>query len=105
MRQKLIPLALAGVLLFLYLFRVGQHSEQLRPGDIVTPRCDGPIQWTAGEAGQLAIRLSAKHADDTAWRRLGLDALPYDVSPVADVTFSANDQSLGQARVELSHRC
>ena len=105
MRQKLIVITLALLLLCFYWWLWYQQPGQLRQGDVVTPHLAGPIQWTAGGRGSLAVRLYAKSADETHWRALGLDALPYHVNPVADVTFSGNEGSLGNLHVELSHRC
>ncbi len=95
MRPKLIPLALLLLVAGLFLSRWGQGPGQLRPNDTVTPHLNSPMQWTSGQPGQLAVRLYAKSAADAGWRALSLEAVPYSANPVADVSFSASDRSLG----------
>ena len=75
-----------------------------RPGDAVAPRLTQPVNWTAGEKGELWVDLAATDASGIA-RRLSFAASPVE-NPIVTVTFYDGQGGLvGEEEVELSQRC
>jgi hypothetical protein len=76
-----------------------------RVGDTVTPVLAGGLQWTAGQPGEIGVRLQARNKDGSAARVLGFNGIPTGADPVATITFYDGDQPLSPVAVMLSHRC
>jgi hypothetical protein len=77
----------------------------LRRGDTVTPAFAADIDWTAGERGELYVRLRAKNQDGSAARYLGFAGYANDKHPIATITFYHGDQPQPPIDVALSERC
>ena len=74
------------------------------PGDTVAPRIVQPINWLAGEMGEIYVDLSAKNEGGNV-RQLGFAASPVE-NPVASVVFyDATGAVVAEEDVELSQRC
>ena len=87
-----------------FLLLVGCSQGLPGPGDTVAPRLTQPINWTAGEMGELWVDLAATNASGNS-RRLSFAASPVE-NPIATVAFFDGQGSLvGEEEVELSQRC
>lgn len=76
-----------------------------RSGDTITAQLEEAVEWTAGQAGQLGVRLVARSKDRPAPRPLGFAAVSDNVNPVAVVTFFKGAQAASPLTVTLDHRC
>jgi hypothetical protein len=106
MKRSIVVYVLAG-LAAVAVFSAcrGRGGAVPRSGDTVTPQLDEAVDWTAGQPGQLSVRLAARGKDDSAPRLLGFAAVSAGVNPVAVVTFYKGSQAESPVTVTLDHRC
>src|SRR5262249_49401009 len=107
MRRTILRLGAAGLLPLTGLTGCGVRTMRTpQPGGPITPRLNEEVRWTAGQPGQLAVRLVARGKDGSNTRDLGFSGLPGDVNPVATVTFFKGDEAQSPpVSVTLDHRC
>jgi hypothetical protein len=76
-----------------------------RAGETITPQLTDPLSWTAGQSGQVTMRLVALDREGRVQRRLDFHGIPDNVNPVATVTFYGSDYVLPERQIVLDHRC
>ncbi len=103
--RRTAALYLAGLFVLASFSGCAFNDGKVHPGDTVTPQLEGPIEWSAGQTGNLGIRLYAKGKEEAGSRLLGFGSFPEDTNPTASITFYDGDQVLDSAQVTLSHRC
>lgn len=104
MRWRFVGVSLTGLLVVIGLSGCGSEARP-RPGDTVRPTLAGSLIWTAGQTGQIAVRLQAQGQDDPRPRWLDFSGVPRKVDPIATIHFYEGDQELSPIEVKLSHRC
>ncbi len=104
MRWRILSVTMVGLVAVFSLLGCASDRRP-QPGDTVTPKLDGRLIWTAGDPGQLAVRLVAQGKDDARPRLLDFSGVPTKVNPVGTIQFYEGDSELSTLEVKLSHRC
>ena len=94
--------AILGCVGILSLVLCGCGHSGPQAGETVVPVVEDSIQWQAGKAADLAVRLQARRSDGTT-RDLDFTGIRND--PVAKIVYLEGDKELGSDEVKLSHRC
>jgi hypothetical protein len=77
-----------------------------RAGDTVKPRFNDTPELTAGQPGQIGVRLVAVNSDGSGSRNLGFGGITAQDNPVAKIIFFQGEQPMSPpVEVVLSHRC
>ena len=105
MRQWKQVLGVAVLVIVVGFFVRDWQNGRPRPGETVTPYLERQVQWTAGTAGDLGVRLYAHGGDGSTARVLDFSAVGWGTDPLATIAFYDGDQPLSHLEVALSHRC
>lgn len=105
MRQWVQAVGVAAFLILFGFSSCGDQNGRPRAGDTVTPQLEWPVLWTAGQPGDLGIRLYTQAKGDQRRRLLNFGSIPLHVNPVANLTFYRGDEPLSSPEIPLSHRC
>jgi hypothetical protein len=97
-------LAIVLVALGFYWFR-SPGGGQPRAGDTVIPVLAGPVDWTAGQGGEIRVRLEARNKDGSSTRPLGFEGVPSKADPVLRIVFFQGSLAQSPIEIKLSHRC